>query len=128
MLNNIPKAYEPHKAEQKWYPKWEESGLFHASADSNDKPYSIVIPPPNVTDVLHLGHALNNTLQDVLIRWRRSISVSGTASTAPSLRSVASACLTLVSKPIFTQCARYDAIPPPGFHINMPKSLTFDTG
>ncbi len=73
MLKEIPKAYEPHKAEEFWYQRWVDSGLFHGSVDSDKKPYSVVIPPPNVTDVLHLGHALNNTLQDILIRWRRSM-------------------------------------------------------
>ncbi|MEE9552953.1 MAG: valine--tRNA ligase [candidate division Zixibacteria bacterium] len=73
MLKEIPKAYEPHKAEEVWYQRWVESGMFHGSVDSEKRPYTIVIPPPNVTDVLHLGHALNNTLQDILIRWRRSM-------------------------------------------------------
>jgi valyl-tRNA synthetase len=73
MNNNIPKAYEPRKAEETWYPKWEKSGLFHGKTDSEKKSFSIVIPPPNVTDILHLGHALNNTLQDILVRWRRSM-------------------------------------------------------
>jgi valyl-tRNA synthetase len=71
-MRELPKAYEPHKAEEKWYPRWLESGMFHGRTDSNKKPYSVVIPPPNVTDILHLGHALNNTLQDILIRWKRS--------------------------------------------------------
>ena len=72
-MKEIPKAYEPHQAEEKWYPRWLESGMFHGRTDSGRKPYSIVIPPPNVTDILHLGHALNNTLQDILIRWKRSM-------------------------------------------------------
>jgi valyl-tRNA synthetase len=72
-MKEIPKAYEPHLAEEKWYPRWLESGMFHGKTDSGRKPYSIVIPPPNVTDILHLGHALNNTLQDILIRWKRSM-------------------------------------------------------
>ena len=71
-MKDLPKAYEPHKAEEKWYPRWLAAGMFHGRTDSNKKPYSIVIPPPNVTDILHLGHALNNTLQDILIRWKRS--------------------------------------------------------
>ncbi len=72
MSKDIPKTYNPHRAEETWYPRWVEAGLFHGRIDSEKKPYSIVIPPPNVTDILHLGHALNNTLQDILIRWRRS--------------------------------------------------------
>jgi valyl-tRNA synthetase len=71
-MKEIPKTYEPHEAEKKWYPAWLKAGLFHGQTNSEKKPYSIVIPPPNVTDVLHLGHALNNTLQDILIRWKRS--------------------------------------------------------
>jgi len=72
-MKDLPKAYEPHKAEEKWYPRWLASGMFHGKVDSRKKPYTIVIPPPNVTDILHLGHALNNTLQDILIRWKRSM-------------------------------------------------------
>jgi len=71
MSKKIPKTYDPHKAEETWYPRWEKSGMFHGDSYSDRKPYSIVIPPPNVTDILHLGHALNNTLQDILIRWKR---------------------------------------------------------
>ncbi|PLY03865.1 MAG: valine--tRNA ligase [Desulfuromonas sp.] len=71
MEENLPKGYEPHDVEKKWYMAWEESGLFHANEKSGDEGYSIVIPPPNVTGVLHMGHALNNTLQDVLARWKR---------------------------------------------------------
>jgi len=73
MQKEIPKAYDPQAVEKQWYERWIESGLFHGNVDSDKKSYSIVIPPPNVTDILHLGHALNNTLQDILIRWRRSM-------------------------------------------------------
>ena len=69
--NNIPKVYDPKAFEKKWYGYWEENKLFHAVVDAEKKPYSIVIPPPNVTGHLHMGHALDNTLQDILIRWRR---------------------------------------------------------
>ena len=69
--NNIPKVYDPKSFEKKWYAYWEENKLFHAEVDKSKKPYSIVIPPPNVTGQLHMGHALDNTLQDILIRWRR---------------------------------------------------------
>ena len=69
--NNIPKVYDPKAFEKKWYGYWEENKLFHAVVDEEKKPYSIVIPPPNVTGHLHMGHALDNTLQDILIRWRR---------------------------------------------------------
>ena len=69
--NEMPKAYEPADIENKWYPLWEQRGYFHGEPNSEKKPYSIVIPPPNVTGILHLGHILNNTLQDILIRWRK---------------------------------------------------------
>ncbi len=64
-------AYEPNEVEKKWYPYWEENGFFKADATSSKPPYCISIPPPNVTGVLHMGHALVDTLQDVLIRWKR---------------------------------------------------------
>ncbi|MBP2667752.1 MAG: Valyl-tRNA synthetase [Firmicutes bacterium] len=68
---NIPTVYDPATVETKWYKKWEEDRLFHAEPTTEGKHYSIVIPPPNVTGQLHMGHALDNTLQDILIRWRR---------------------------------------------------------
>ena len=67
----LPKAYEPKDVEEKWYKFWLERGFFHADPSSGKRPFCIVIPPPNVTGSLHMGHALNNTLQDILIRWRR---------------------------------------------------------
>ena len=69
--NLLEKSYAPHEVERRWYQYWEEENLFAAEAKSSQKGYSIVIPPPNVTGVLHMGHALNNTLQDVLCRYRR---------------------------------------------------------
>ena len=69
--NNIPKVYDPKSFEKKWYGFWEENKLFHAVVEEEKESYSIVIPPPNVTGQLHMGHALDNTLQDILIRWRR---------------------------------------------------------
>lgn len=68
---NISKTYDPAIVESKWYEYWEQQGLFTQDVDSSKKPYSIVIPPPNVTGQLHMGHALDNTLQDILIRFRR---------------------------------------------------------
>ncbi len=65
------KAYSPAEVEEKLYANWLQRGYFHGHPDSKKKPYSIVIPPPNVTDILHLGHALNNTIQDILIRRKR---------------------------------------------------------
>ncbi len=68
---SFEKAYEPHEVERRWYAFWEENGLFAAEEESDRPSFSIVIPPPNVTGVLHMGHALNNTLQDILCRYRR---------------------------------------------------------
>ncbi|MEA2802613.1 MAG: valyl-tRNA synthetase [Rhodospirillaceae bacterium] len=67
----LDKTYDPKEIEARLYPEWENSGAFRAHPESNKPPYCIVIPPPNVTGSLHMGHALDNTLQDVLIRWRR---------------------------------------------------------
>ena len=67
----LDKSYDPHQVEEKWYRFWMEQQYFRADKSSNSQAYSIVIPPPNVTGVLHIGHALNNTLQDILIRFKR---------------------------------------------------------
>jgi valyl-tRNA synthetase len=67
----LDKTYDPKEIEARRYPEWENSGAFKAHPESAKPPYCIVIPPPNVTGSLHMGHALDNTLQDVLIRWRR---------------------------------------------------------
>jgi valyl-tRNA synthetase len=67
----LPKAYEPAQAEAKWYAWWEARGYFQAHLDSPAQRYSIVLPPPNVTGSLHMGHALNITLHDILVRWKR---------------------------------------------------------
>ena len=69
--NILDKGYEPHEVEKRWYDFWEKEQLFAAKDESSQKPYSIVIPPPNVTGVLHMGHALNITMQDILCRYRR---------------------------------------------------------
>ena len=71
MATELPKAYDPKAAQEKWLTFWEERGYFHSDPDPAKKPFTVVIPPPNVTGALHMGHALNNTLQDVLIRWKR---------------------------------------------------------
>jgi valyl-tRNA synthetase len=71
MPQQLDKIYDPKRVEERWYHFWIEQRLFHASASDSRRPYCIVIPPPNVTGSLHVGHALNNTLQDILIRWRR---------------------------------------------------------
>ena len=66
----MDKHYDSKAAEAKWYKFWEENGHFHQDPDGRE-PYSVVIPPPNVTGILHMGHALNQTIQDILVRWRR---------------------------------------------------------
>ncbi len=70
-LSSLPSHYDHAAAQQRWYPFWEERGYFHADPESEKPPFTIVIPPPNVTGALHLGHALNNTLQDILCRMKR---------------------------------------------------------
>ncbi len=70
-MPELDKNYNAAAVEEKWYRRWLEQGAFHAEADRGGEPYSIVIPPPNVTGILHMGHALNVTIQDILIRWRR---------------------------------------------------------
>lgn len=67
----LPKVYEPKAVEEKWLKVWLDARLFHADVSAPGDPFSIVIPPPNVTGSLHMGHALNNTLQDVLVRYKR---------------------------------------------------------
>ena len=67
----IASRYDPHETEARWYERWEKELLFSAKPDSTRKPFCIVIPPPNVTGILHMGHALNNTIQDILIRYQR---------------------------------------------------------
>jgi valyl-tRNA synthetase len=70
-MSDLDKSYDPKKIEIKWYCFWEENSFFKANADTKKKPFCIVIPPPNITGVLHMGHALGNTLQDILIRFKR---------------------------------------------------------
>lgn len=71
MEKELAKAYAPGEFEDRIYKTWEESGYFHAEIDKNKKPYTIMMPPPNITGQLHMGHALDNTLQDILIRFKR---------------------------------------------------------
>ncbi|NOX96495.1 MAG: valine--tRNA ligase [Nitrospirae bacterium] len=70
-MKDLPTKYDPKPVEEKWYQFWEEKGYFHAEVNSEKEPYCIVIPPPNITGSLHMGHALNSSLQDILIRWKR---------------------------------------------------------
>ncbi len=71
----INKKYEPQKIEKKWYKLWIEKGYFSPKIDKNKKPFTVLIPPPNVTNILHMGHVLNNTLQDVMVRYKRMTGV-----------------------------------------------------
>ena len=70
-VDQMPKTYDPSIVEDRLYRKWEESGYFHSAPNPNKKPYTIVIPPPNITGQLHMGHALDETMQDILVRYKR---------------------------------------------------------
>lgn len=70
-FSEIPKTYNPKDVEDKWYKYWYDHNLYHSEIDENKEPYTIVIPPPNITGILHIGHILNNTLQDIYIRYKR---------------------------------------------------------
>jgi valyl-tRNA synthetase len=72
-FNDIPKAYNPNDIEDKWYSLWEGNKIYHSEVDKSKKPYTIVIPPPNVTGILTMGHILNNTIQDSYIRYKRML-------------------------------------------------------
>ena len=71
MSKELEKQYDPSSFEDRTYKFWVDNGYFHADVKSDKKPYTIVIPPPNITGQLHMGHALDNTLQDILIRYHR---------------------------------------------------------
>jgi len=71
MAKEMAKQYDPKEVEDRIYKMWEDGKYFHAVIDEKKKPYTIVIPPPNITGQLHMGHALDNTMQDIIIRWRR---------------------------------------------------------
>jgi len=68
----LPKIFDPKSTESKWYQHWMDRGYFYSKPDHRE-PYTVVIPPPNVTGVLHMGHMLNNTIQDVLVRRARML-------------------------------------------------------
>ena len=70
-MKELAKTYDPKGIEERLYKKWEDNGYFHAEADRSRKPFTIVMPPPNITGQLHMGHALDNTMQDILIRYKR---------------------------------------------------------
>ena len=71
MAKELAKTYDPKDMEGRLYKKWEENGYFHAEVDRSKKPFTIVMPPPNITGQLHMGHALDNTMQDILIRYKK---------------------------------------------------------
>ncbi len=71
VMTELAKQYDAKAAETRWYQWWLDKGCFHSDATRGGEPYCVVIPPPNVTGILHMGHALNNTLQDILVRWHR---------------------------------------------------------
>ena len=71
MKKELDKVYSPTEIEDKWYKIWEENGYFSAQHNDEKPGYSIVIPPPNVTGILHMGHMLDNTIQDAIIRYKR---------------------------------------------------------
>ncbi len=70
-MGQLPKTYDPSQIEARWYEAWDREGAFAPDADTAKPTYVIMIPPPNITGILHMGHVLNNTLQDILVRWRR---------------------------------------------------------
>ena len=72
-IMEIKKTYEAKQIEQKWYKFWEEGGYFKPAGDPAKAPFTVLIPPPNVTGILHMGHVLNNTLQDVVVRFHRML-------------------------------------------------------
>lgn len=90
MSKELAKAYEPREVEDRIYDFWLQGGYFHAEVDPEKKPYTIVIPPPNITGQLHMGHALDETIQDILIRFKRMQGYSAfgcrALTTPPSLR------------------------------------------
>ena len=71
MNKELAKTYDPKDIEDRLYAKWLDKKYFHAEPDETKKPFTIVIPPPNITGQLHMGHALDNTMQDILIRYKR---------------------------------------------------------
>ena len=70
-MSELSKTYDPQTAEENWYRFWKDGGYFHADESRDGPRFCVVIPPPNVTGSLHMGHALNNTLQDIMVRYKR---------------------------------------------------------
>jgi len=103
-MNELPKAYDPKRVEEKWVSFWQEKGYFRADATSKKEPFCIVIPPPNVTGVLHMGHALTDTLQDILIRWKRMLGFE--ALWIPGTDHAGIATQTLVERNLYAQTGK----------------------
>ena len=82
MARELSKQYDPKEVEERIYKMWLNGRYFHAKCEENKPTYTIVIPPPNITGQLHMGHALDNTLQDILIRGRRGLPRRTSAETA----------------------------------------------
>ena len=72
-LDSLSKSFEPKEIEKKWYPVWEQAGYFKPNGDNSKPSYTIQLPPPNVTGVLHMGHAFQQTLMDSLVRYHRML-------------------------------------------------------
>lgn len=104
MQKELPKAFDPQAVEEKWYSFWEKGGYFKADPASLKEPYCIVIPPPNVTGVLHMGHALVDTLQDILIRWKRMLGFE--ALWVPGTDHAGIATQTVVEKALFAKTGK----------------------
>lgn len=103
-MSTWPKAYDPKDVEEKWYSFWEEGGYFQADPHSDKDPFVIVIPPPNVTGVLHMGHALVDTLEDILIRWKRMLGFE--ALWVPGTDHAGIATQTVVERNLFAQTGK----------------------
>ena len=86
MKKELPKVYEPQEVESRIYETWEKNGCFKGRRDPKRKPFTIVMPPPNVTGQLHMGHAMDSTLQDILIRFKRMQGYAALWVPAPTTR------------------------------------------
>ena len=86
MSKELAKTYDPHGIEDRLYQKWLDKKYFHAEVDESKKPFTIVIPPPNITGQLHMGHALDNTMQDILIRLRECRDIMHSGSPEQTMR------------------------------------------
>ncbi len=85
-MKELAKTYDPKAMEDRIYGEWLEKKYFHAEVDRSKKPFTIVMPPPNITGKLHMGHALDNTLQDILIRYKRMQGYKHCGSREPTMQ------------------------------------------